>query len=173
MLSIYIRRRASTYKCYDQKSWSQLSQTLLYPQQDIFKVFCLFVHHFLSFFSGSGSFHGVSYQTNNHYFGLKKSNEMKQYGDIYLLLNYSVCFERPSRPSSGLHKTLVADSGTDHTIWGASFFKRDQIRTVLGRTACSVKYTSHCMIYMICTRGCNYSLCTPDDGRDGRPKHVE
>ena len=45
--------------------------------------------------------------------------------DIYLLLNYSSCFGRPSRPSSGVHKTIVAASGTDHTIWGASFFKRD------------------------------------------------
>ena len=27
---------------------------------------------------------------------------------------------------------------------------------------------------MICTRGCNYSfMFTPDDGCDGRPKHVE
>ena len=60
---------------------------------------------------------------------LKKSNEMQQYSDIYLLLNYSTCFGHPSRPPSGVHKTLVAASGTDHTIWGASFFKCDQIRT--------------------------------------------
>jgi len=55
---------------------------------------------------------------------LKKSNEMQQYADIYLLLNYSTCF---GRPSSGVHKTVVAASGTDHTIWGASFLERDQI----------------------------------------------
>jgi len=60
---------------------------------------------------------------------LKKSKEMQQYADIYLLLNYSTCFGRPSRPSLGLHKTVVAASGTGHTIWGASFLKRDQIRT--------------------------------------------
>ena len=58
---------------------------------------------------------------------LKKSNEMQQCADIYLLLNYSTCFGRPSRPSS-VHKTVVATSGTDHTIWGASILKRDQIR---------------------------------------------
>jgi len=51
---------------------------------------------------------------------------MQQYADIYLLMNYSACFGRPSRPSSGLHKTVVAASGTDHTIWKASFFKRVQ-----------------------------------------------
>jgi len=50
---------------------------------------------------------------------------MKQYADIYLLLNYSKRFGRPSRQSSGVHKTVVAASGTDHTIWGASFLKRD------------------------------------------------
>jgi len=51
---------------------------------------------------------------------------MQQYADIYLLLNYSAYFGRQLRPSTGVHKTVVAASGTDHTIWGASFFKRDQ-----------------------------------------------
>jgi len=62
---------------------------------------------------------------------LKKSNEMQQYADVYLLLNYSTCVGPPSRPSSAVHKTVVAASGRDHTIWGASFFKRDQMRTDL------------------------------------------
>jgi len=53
-----------------------------------------------------------------------KSNKLEQYADIYLLLNYSTYFGRPSLPSSGIHKTVVAASGTDHIIWGASFFKR-------------------------------------------------
>jgi len=48
---------------------------------------------------------------------LKKFNEMQQYADIYLLLNYSTCFGLPSDPSSGVHKTVVAASGADHTIW--------------------------------------------------------
>jgi hypothetical protein len=51
---------------------------------------------------------------------LKKFDKMQQYADIYILLNYSTCFRRPSCPSSGVHKTLVAASGTDHTIWGVS-----------------------------------------------------
>jgi len=58
---------------------------------------------------------------------LKKSNKIPQYADIYLLLNYSTCFGRASHPSSGLHKAVVVASGTDHTIWEASFFKRDHI----------------------------------------------
>ena len=55
---------------------------------------------------------------------------MQQYADICLLLNYSTCFGRPSRPSSGVHNTVVAASGTDHTIWAASFLKRDQMNLV-------------------------------------------
>jgi len=47
---------------------------------------------------------------------LKKSNEMQQYADIYLFLNYSTRFRRPSRPSSGAHKNAIAASGTDHTL---------------------------------------------------------
>jgi hypothetical protein len=50
---------------------------------------------------------------------LKKSDEMQQNEDTYLLLNYSTCFGLPSRPSSGIHKKVVAASGTYHTIWGA------------------------------------------------------
>ena len=73
---------------------------------------------------------------------------MQQYAYIYLLLNYSTCFGRPSRPSTGVHKTVVAASGTDHTIWGASFFKRDQITF---EEACSPDS-------MICTIGCNYNF---------------
>ena len=47
---------------------------------------------------------------------LKRSNEIQYYADIYLLLNYSTRFGRPSRPSSGIHKTVVAGSGKDHTV---------------------------------------------------------
>jgi len=38
---------------------------------------------------------------------------MQQYADIYLLLNYCTYFGRPSRPSSGVRKTVVAASSTD------------------------------------------------------------
>ena len=73
----------------------------------------------------------------HHNSRLKKSNKMQQYADIYLLLNFSTCFGRPSLLSSGVHKTVVTASGTHHTIWEATV------------------------------------LCTPDDGCDRRPKHVE
>jgi len=47
---------------------------------------------------------------------LKKSKEIQQYAAIYLQLNYSTCFGRPSHSSLGVYKTVVAASGTDHTI---------------------------------------------------------
>jgi len=101
---------------------------------------------------------------------------MQQYADIYLLLNYSTCFGHPPHPSSGVHKTVVAASGTDATTWEASFFKRDKIRTGLGHCpktvliwSCLKKpsqtspylvmFEEACFPYsMICTRGCNYSF---------------
>ena len=107
---------------------------------------------------------------------LKKSNKMQLYADIYLMLNYSTCFGRPPHPSSGVHKTVVAASGTDATTWEASFFKCDQIRTGLGHCpkpvliwSCLKKpsQTSPYLVMfeescfpdsMICTRGCNYSF---------------
>jgi len=49
---------------------------------------------------------------------------MQQYADIYLLLNYSTCFGRPSRPSSGVDKTVVPASFTARTIWGAGLLAR-------------------------------------------------
>jgi len=63
---------------------------------------------------------------------------MQQYADIYLLLNYSTCFGRPSRSSSGVHKTAVAASSTDHTIWGAIFLKRVALHILY-------KHTSDCV----------------------------
>ena len=72
---------------------------------------------------------------------------MQNYADNYLQLNYSTCFGRPSRPSSGLHKTVVAASGTDRTIWGTN-------KLVVPEAATTV-------------------LCTPDDGHNRRPKYVE
>jgi hypothetical protein len=46
---------------------------------------------------------------------------MQQYTGIYLLQNQSMCFGCPSHPSSGIHKTLTAASGTGHTVKYKSF----------------------------------------------------
>ena len=95
---------------------------------------------------------------------------MQQYTDIYLLLNYSTCFGRPSHHSSGVHKTVVAASGTDHTVWGASFFKRDQIWSLVLIWS-RLKKLAPQTVYV--PEAASTVLWTPDDGRDGRPKHVE
>ena len=68
-------------------------------------------------------------------------------------------FGRPLRLSSGVGKTVVATSGTDNTVWGASFLKHDHIRTGVG--------------LLVQHQPATRVLCTPDDGRDGRPTHVE
>jgi hypothetical protein len=43
---------------------------------------------------------------------LIRSNEMQQYAGVYLLENYSTCFGCLSHPSSGVHQTVNAASGT-------------------------------------------------------------
>jgi len=69
-------------------------------------------------------------------------------------------FRASIAPIIRVHKTVVAASGTDHTVWGASFFRLDQIRTDLG-------------LSLTVPEAATTVLCIPDDGRDGRPKHVE
>jgi len=66
---------------------------------------------------------------------------MQQYADIYLLLNYSTCFGRPTSQSSGVHKTVVAASGTDQTIWEASSFKCDIISSRLKELASQIVWS--------------------------------
>jgi hypothetical protein len=56
---------------------------------------------------------------------LIRSNKMQQYAGIYLLQNHSTCFVRPSHPSSGVHKTVTAASGTGHSIWVTTFLQHD------------------------------------------------
>ena len=85
---------------------------------------------------------------------------MQQSADIYLLLNYSPCFGHPSRPSSGVHETVVADVGTDHNIWDASFFKYDQIRIYL----VTLKKLASQIVRSV-PEAATTVLCTPDDGR--------
>jgi len=46
---------------------------------------------------------------------LIRSNKMQQYAGIYLLQIYSTFFGCPSHPSSGVHTTVTAASGTGHS----------------------------------------------------------
>ena len=59
---------------------------------------------------------------------LIRSNEMQQYAGVYLLQNYSTCFGCRSHPSSEVHQTLTAASGTGHIVRSTTFRQRDLIR---------------------------------------------
>jgi len=48
---------------------------------------------------------------------------MQQYAGIYLLQIYSTCFGYPSHPSSGVHKTVTAASGTCHSNSATTFLQ--------------------------------------------------
>ena len=52
---------------------------------------------------------GIKYQ-----YILIRSKKMLQYAGTYLLQNYFTCFGCPSHPSSEVHKTVTAASGTGH-----------------------------------------------------------
>ena len=60
---------------------------------------------------------------------LIRSNKMQQYAGIYLLQNYSTCFGCPSHPSSGVHQTVTAASGTGHSVRATTFRQRGLIRS--------------------------------------------
>ena len=46
---------------------------------------------------------------------LIRPNKMQQYAGVYLLQNYCTCLGCLSHPSSGVHQTVTAASGTGHT----------------------------------------------------------
>ena len=52
------------------------------------------------------------------------SNRMQQYAGVYLLQNYTTCFGRPPRPSSGAQKIVTAASGTGHSNGAMTFLQR-------------------------------------------------
>ena len=47
---------------------------------------------------------------------LIRSNEMQLYAGVYLPQSYSTCFGFISHPSSGVHQTVTAASGTGHSV---------------------------------------------------------
>ena len=61
---------------------------------------------------------------------------MQMYAGVYLLQNHSTCFGCPLNPSSGVHKTVTAASGTCHSIWATTFLQRGQLAT-LEESCCS------------------------------------
>jgi len=89
---------------------------------------------------------------------------MQQYAGIYLLQIYSACFGCPSHPSSGVHETVAAASGTGHCIWATTFLQRGHWlhwRKIVAQILWPIPEAAVRV------------LCTPDDGCVGNLKHVE
>jgi hypothetical protein len=76
---------------------------------------------------------------------------MEQYAGIYLLQNYSTCFGCPSHPSSGVHQTVTAASGTGHITYLSDslplMWPRPRQRKVVAQIR-----------DMTCTRSCKLQL---------------
>ena len=87
---------------------------------------------------------------------------MQQYAGIYLLQTHSTFFGCPSHASSGVHKTVTAASGT-----GLITYLNNNL---LGHAGGSLLLRY--VIIPVPEAAVNF-LCTPDDGCDGHPKHVE
>ena len=80
-----------------------------------------------------------------------RSNEMQQYAGVYLLQNYSTCFGCLSNPSSGVHKTVTAASGTGHIT-----YQSNNLPPAWPNYATLVEGCSSDT--MTCTSSCSYSL---------------
>ena len=91
---------------------SCINSCLSNPQNETCNVYRLFVFDFYI----HDSVHRDSI--------LIRSDKMQQYAGIYLLQIYSACFGCPSHPSSGVHETVAAASGTGHCIWATTFLQR-------------------------------------------------
>ena len=95
---------------------------------------------------------------------LIRSNKMQQHEGIYLLQNHSTYFGCPPYPSSGVHKTVTAASGTGHSIWVKTFLQRGRWprwRKVVAQILWPVPEAAVTV------------LCSPDDGYDGHSKYAE
>jgi len=47
---------------------------------------------------------------------------MQRFGSLFIVLqNHSTCFGCPLHPSSGVHKTVVATTGTSHVYQSGSY----------------------------------------------------
>ena len=75
--------------------------------------------------------YGIVETTDHENNILIRSNEMEQYAGVYLLQNYSTCFGCLSHPSSGVHQTVTADSGTDHSVRATTFRWRKVVALTL------------------------------------------
>ena len=85
-------------------------------------------------------------------FYINKTQQDATDADIYSLQTYSTCFGCLSHPSSGVHQTVTAASGTGHSISATTFCRqRGLIRSRWQKVFALIRD-------MTCTRSCSYSL---------------
>ena len=90
---------------------------------------------------------------------------MQQCAGIYLLQNHCTCFGCSLHPSSGVHKTVTAASGTGHSICATTFLQHGQIWPRWRKVVAQILRPAPEAAVTV--------LCTPDDRCDIHPKHVE
>jgi len=97
-------------------------------------------------------------------------NKIEQDATVFRYLftakSLSTCFGCPSHPSSGEHKTATAASGTVHSIGATTFLQSGLIRPHWKKVVVML------LLWPVPEAAVTI-LCTPDDGCDGHPKHVE
>ena len=90
---------------------------------------------------------------------------MQKHAGIYLLQIYSTCFGCPSHPSSGVHETVTAASGTGHSNSETTFLQCGLIRSRWRKFVA--------LLLGPVPEATVTDSCTPDDRCEGHPKHVE
>ena len=71
---------------------------------------------------------GARKRVNKYLVYINKIQQDETDAGIYLLQYYSTCFGCLSHPSSGVHQTITAASGTGHGIRATTFCQRGLIR---------------------------------------------
>jgi len=127
MLTIWVLRLTKKSVCHAVTAWCVYG--------DLTRIYWLNIDFYIH-----GSVHRDSI--------LLRSNEMQQYEGVYLLQNYSTCFGCLSHPSSEIHQTVTAASGTSHSVRATTF------RQAWPRWRNVVALTRD----MACTSSCSYIL---------------
>ena len=132
---MWLSRLQLPFKITGLKTCTSLQQSVHF-----FSPYCTVCYKGYFFFYIHGSVHRNSI--------LIRSNKMQQYAVIYVLQNHSTCFGCPSHPSSGVHKTVTAASGTGHITYLRNNFPPTWPTLEEGCRSDT----------MTCTRGCSYSF---------------
>ena len=132
-------------------NWMDVSQIEDFNVQELQNI-----QNVADWLPGTDFSHEVS-ERMKKYDSLPYTNKIQQDATVcrYLLLqNYSTCFGYPSHPSSEVHRTVTAASGTGH-IWATSFLQRGPhpSSSVVHRTVTAASGTGHIWATSFLQRG--------------------